>query len=182
MLSQFGPLFNRLGRYFHAYGGVRGVVLSPFFILALAITGTSYNKWLSEEWIATAQSLLPNLLGFSLGTYSILFSLLTGRIRRAMRAMINENGVSRLEELNASFFHFIFVQVIALTWAFVYSGTALTDLLPLIPCLDADLTLAILRIGGSFVGYVLLVYSFLLIVGASMAVYRLAMINDPQAE
>jgi len=182
MFSQFGPLFSRLARYFHAYGGVKGVVLSPFFILALAITGTSYNKWLSDDWVGTAQSLLPNLLGFSLGTYSILFSLLTGRIRRAMRAMVNERGVSRLEELNASFFHFIFVQVVALTWAFVYSGSAITDIVSLCPRLDADLIMTVLRITGSFIGYVLLVYSFLLIVGASVAVYRLAMINDPQAE
>ena len=186
MFSQFGPLFSRLARYFHAYGGIGAVLFSPFFIIAVIVTAASYNKWRADDWIGTAQSLLPNLLGFSLGTYSILFSLLTNRIRRALKTRKNERGVSRLEEVNATFFHFIFVQVVALTWSFLYSGMAITDLVEWLPSVfpdvDADRIMAILRFMGSSIGYTLLVYSFLLILGAALAVYRLALITDPGAD
>lgn len=101
-----------------------------------------------------------------------------------MKAAVGPSGSSRLEEVNATFFHFIFVQVITLLWAFVYQGTLLTDLIahfshkfPTGKCL---LTAA--RFFGSFVGYTLLVYSFLLILSAALAVYRLALIVDPNPD
>lgn len=37
----------------------------------------------------------------------------------------------------------------------------------------------IAMLAGSFIGYLLLVYSFLLILAAAIAVYRIASITDP---
>lgn len=184
MANQVRPFARTIRRYFFAYGGWRAVFGSPFFVTALAMSAISYSLWLDQKWPSTAQSLLPNLLGFSLGTYSIVFSLITSRVKRAMRSALNQRGVSRLEEVNATFFHFIFVQVIALVWAFIYSGTAATDLVRSIApyCSFASSFLKISRIMGSFIGYVLLLYSFLLIIGAAQAVYRLALIVDPQQD
>lgn len=184
MPNQIRPFARTIGRYFFAYGGWRAIFGSPFFLAALAITVLSYSLWLDQKWPSTAQSLLPNLLGFSLGTYSIVFSLVTSRIKRAMKSALNDVGVSRLEEINATFFHFIFVQVIALAWAFLYSGTALTDLVNIVLPYYAPAyqLLKAARIIGSFTGYALLIYSFLLIIGAALAVYRLALIVDPQQD
>jgi len=182
MFKQANPFIRHIRRYFRAYGGWAAVFASPLFAIAFVVTSISYSSWMTKDWTETSKSLIPNLLGFSLGTYSIIFSLVTSRIKRAMKASLGPSGSSRLEEVNATFFHFILVQVIALLWAFVYQGTLITDILKFvsgshsaaIPILHA------LRFTGSFIGYLLLIYSFLLILGAALAVYRLALIVDPK--
>lgn len=81
----WGTLFKWLNRYRRAYGGVLGMLQSPFFGLALLITALSYSLWLEPKWIEKAESLIPSLLGFSLGTYAIIFSIVGGRIKGALR-------------------------------------------------------------------------------------------------
>lgn len=185
MASQFKPFASRIRRYFRSYGGSRAIFGSPLFLVAVGVTALSYGNWLNtDKWAGTSQSLIPNLLGFSLGTYAILFSLMTGRLKRALRAVKNDQDVTFLDEINATFFHFILVQVSALIWAFLYQGTALFDFVQAIqphwPCIDA--VFAVSKALGGGIGFVLLIYSITLIVGAALAVYRLALIVDPHAE
>lgn len=185
MASQFKPFASRIKRYFHAYGGWRAIFCSPLFLLASAIAIASYDNWLhSDSWPTLSQSLIPNLLGFSLGTYAILFSLMTGRLKRALKAVKNDCGVSFLDEINATFFHFIFVQVAALLWAFLYQGTALFDLAQTIKTQwpVSEMVFRYMQILGGCVGYILLIYSISLIIAAALAVYRLALIVDPHDE
>lgn len=185
MASQLKPFASRIRRYFRAYGGWSAIFRSPLFLVAVGVTALGYGNWLdSDKWAGTSQSLIPNLLGFSLGTYAILFSLMTGRLKRALRAVKNDQDVTFLDEINATFFHFILVQVAALIWAFLYQGTALYDLTQAIrphwPCI-ASVFSTMKALGGG-IGFVLLIYSITLIVGAALAVYRLALIVDPHAE
>ena len=112
MASQIKPFVSRLQRYFHAYGGWPAIFGSPLFLVASIVCILGYGNWWSvDTWSAVTQSLIPNLLGFSLGTYAILFSLMTGRLKRALRAVKNDRQVSYLDEINATFLHFILVQV-----------------------------------------------------------------------
>lgn len=182
MTNQIKPFAKHLKRYLRAYGGWMAVFGSPLFLTSLVVTSLSYSNWLTQDWMESTKSLLPNLLGFSLGSYSIIFSLVTSRIKRAMKASLGSTGVSRLEEVNATFFHFIFVQVIALLWAFLYQGTAITDTVVYFShSFPFGLKLLkVARIGGSFIGYLLLIYSFILVIGSALAVYRLALIVDPK--
>lgn len=185
MTSQIKPFVSRLRRYFRAYGGWEAIFRSPLFLLAACLTGLGYGNWIDgDKWSALSQSLIPNLLGFSLGTYAILFSLMTGRLKRALKAVNNARGITFLEEINATFFHFIFVQVVALLWAFLYQGTILFDLTqiakPYWPCAPAVFRFT-QALGGA-AGYTLLVYSISLIVASALAVYRLALIVDPADE
>jgi len=185
MTSQIKPFVSRLRRYFRAYGGWGAIFRSPMFLLAVALTGLGYGNWFDDDkWSTLSQSLIPSLLGFSLGTYTILFSLMTGRLKRALKAVKNKNDVTFLDEINATFFHFIFVQVAALLWAFLYQGTLLFDLIqtakPYWPCAQSAFRIA-QALGGA-AGYTLLVYSISLIVASALAVYRLALIVDPADE
>lgn len=184
LTGQFRPFARHIRRYFRAYGGWRGVLGSPLFLVSILIGGVSYGQWLRPDWTAATYALVPSLLGFSLGTYAILFSLITARVKGAMRAVKSDGQISALEQVNATFFHFIFVQVIALIWAFSFDGTLLADLA--IMAKDTHPALwsifKALRAVGSFVGYVLLVYSIALVVGAALAIYRLALISDPSEE
>lgn len=186
MAGQWKTLAKWLARYFHAYGGLRGAITSPFFGGGIVITGLSYSNWLKPEpdWIEKVESLIPSLLGFSLGTYAILFSIIGSRLKGALRQIKAPHGVSYLESINATFFHFIFVQVIALMWAFLFQGSWLVDLVRLLKphySWVEEAGVWAFR-SGSFAGFFLLVYSVLLTVAAALAVYRLALIRDPLEE
>ncbi|MDX8436592.1 hypothetical protein RFN25_24510 [Mesorhizobium abyssinicae] len=154
---------------------------SPFFGLAVIFSGLNYSQWVDPSWIGKVEALIPSLLGFSLGTYVILFSIMSGRLKGALHQVKSPQGVSYLEAINATFFHFIFVQVLALTWAFLFQGTWLFDLVHVLkkPYPWTGDVFKVVSLAGSFVGCFLLVYSILLMIAAALAVYRLALIKDP---
>lgn len=180
-MSQFVAFHRSIRRYFKGYGGWGAVFGSPIFLISLAVTTISYSNWLEPKWVSKSFDIIPSLLGFSLGTYAILFSLMTGRLKRALKAVKNPQGVNYLEEINSTFFHFIIVQILCLMWAFLYDGTFVYDAVQLMTSYYSG-SMKVFRVAmlaGSFTGYLLLVYSFLLMLAAALAVYRIASITDP---
>ncbi|WP_187970072.1 hypothetical protein [Aquibium microcysteis] len=187
MLGWFKPwrtLFIWLNRYRRAYGGIRGMLQSPFFGLAILITAASYSLWLEPKWVAKAESLIPSLLGFSLGTYAIIFSIISGRLKQALRQVKASHGINYLEAINAIFFHYILVQVSCLVWTILYQSSFIYDLFVKISVYynEAIVIFVYVKLAGSFIGCFLLVYSVILMIAAAMAVYRLAIIVDPSEQ
>lgn len=182
--AQIKAFRKSIGRYFHNYGGWRAVLNSPLFLAALLITSLSYSDWIEPKWVERSVSIVPSLLGFSLGTYAILFSLMSGRIKNALKYLKNERGISYLMEINSTFFHFIFVQILSILWSFLFSTSFVHDFFYAVTNIYnySDYLLIIYRYAklvGSFIGHLLLIYSLMLILGATLAVYRLASIVDP---
>lgn len=181
-MDQSKALSRRIKRYFHSYGGWAAVFLSPLFLASVAISLFGFETWVvNEKWAQLAQSIIPNLLGFTLGTYAILFSLMTNRLKKALKELKNSRGVTFLEEVNSTFFHFIFVQVISIAWSILYQGYALSRAMSLVGikeeiqhCIGYTLFLL-----GGCLGHILVIYSLLLIIAAGMAVFRIALIVDP---
>ncbi|WP_198291134.1 hypothetical protein [Ancylobacter sp. FA202] len=176
--SQTAALYRSIRRYFSAYGGWRSILYSPLFFVAIILTAADYNNWMKAEWVDQSKSILPNLLGFSLGTYAILFSLLTNRVKRSLQATTNERGISNLEVVNATFFHFIFIQLLAILWAMMFSGSIIVDAFKFSLLIQYKHLFVFLFLFGSFVGLLLLNYSLMLILGSALAIYRLAGITD----
>ena len=181
LFGQWLTFFRWMRRYLRSYGRFRGIASSPFFGIAIIISVLNYSQWIQPAWIEKVEALIPSLLGFSLGTYAILFSIMGGRLKSALRQVNSPHGVSYLEAINATFFHFIFVQVLALIWAFLFQGTWLFDIVQCFKSMRPWIEEAffIVSRAGSFVGCFLLVYSILLMIAAALAVYRLALIKDP---
>ena len=178
---QFRAFRNIIRRYFTAYGGFSAVFTSPLFIFSFVLSAVSYRKWVVDNWSDSTLSILPNLLGFSLGAYSIIFSILTHRMRMAIKSAKNGAGNSYFDEINSAFFHFIFVQVLAILWAFIYRGSLLADLAFAIRphCSYIWAAYRVLAAAGGFVGYTMLLYAVALVIASAVAVYRLASIADP---
>lgn len=168
--TQWSVLKKRLMKHFQNYGGVRGIIYSPFFIAALPVALVGYNKWESLSWIKDVQSLIPSMLGFSLGTYAIIFSIVSKRVKAAMQA-ITKKGVSHFDRANSTFLHFIFTQVICLIYSFAFESIDY-----LISKTDFDFRPISLPL--SAFGYFLLIYSILLMIASALAVYRIASIKD----
>ena len=179
--TQFIAFWKSIRRYFKGYGGWTAVFCSPIFVFSLAVTAVNYSNWMEPKWVSRSFDMIPSLLGFSLGSYTILFSVMTGRLKRALKSVKNPSGVNYLEEINATFFHFIFVQILCLVWAFLFDGTFVYDFFCYMAKTHSRVmeVFHIVMMTGSFVGYLLLVYSFLLILAAAIAVYRIASITDP---
>lgn len=167
--------------YFRAYGGWYSLFNSPIFVLSLFITLLNYANWIEPNWVDRTFSMIPSMLGFSLGTYAILFSLMTGRLKRTLKLVKNDRDCSYLDEINATFFHFIFVQTISLVWAFLYDGTFVLDTFEWLAIRYNYMSSLFVYVAsiGSFIGHFLLIYSFLLILAAALAIYRIASITDP---
>lgn len=140
--------------------------------------------WLTPQWPSKVEAAMPTLLGFSLGTYAILFSIIGSRLKGALRKVEARPGVTYLEAINATFFHFIFVQVLSLVWAILFQGTWLIDFAIYYKASEPWVVPTYFWASniGSFIGFFLFVYSILLIIAAAMAVYRLALIRDPNED
>lgn len=180
-LKQTRTFWNFLSRYLRDYGGWDAIFGSPFFLVACALSAVSYHSWINASWTSLSLSILPNLLGFSIGTYALLFSMISSRMKKALKALKNNRDITYLSEMNATFFHFIFVQVITITWAFMYDQTLFYDIKLFIAerfPQNFDLFPILAAIGG-WAGVALLLYSVFLAVASSLLVSRLARIVDP---
>src|SRR5438132_182608 len=123
MRGQYLALLSWFSEYIRAYGGWSAIVRSPFIHISLLICVADYSIWTNGEWIELSLQLAPNLLGFSLGAYAILFSFLSPSLRSALHETSNSEGTTGMQEVNAAFFHFIVVQVLCIVFALVYKGT-----------------------------------------------------------
>lgn len=180
-LKQYATFWRFLRRYFHDYGGPSAVFGSPLFGASLLVTFASYHTWLQDDWVDSIQSVIPNLLGFSLGTYALLFSLISPNIRKALRNLRNSRDVRYLDEMNATFFHFLLVQTICFLWSFLYNQSTFYDIAKIISInFPSEINLfPLLETSGSFFGVLLLVYSVFLVAGSSLVVFRIARLVDP---
>lgn len=110
-------------RYWNAYGGWRAVRRSRYLHAALAITPFCWGSWSEPLWWDTVISVLPNLLGFTLGGFAIFVGFGDERFKASLAAPEDDPTQPTVyRELCATFVHFIFVQVIALLLALVSKG------------------------------------------------------------
>lgn len=181
--SQITVFARFIRRYLNDYGGARAIFGSPFLALALLLAAISFQRWDSQEWKELALATIPNLLGFSLGTYALLFSLISQRLKKALREVKNSRGVAYLDEMNATFFHFIFMQVLTFAWIIGSNATFVTDIHNFL--MNNSLCpvgfMPFLRAVSNIFGMTLFFYSFFLVIAASLTVYRIARLADDES-
>lgn len=127
-----GNSSNNLGsqhivlRYWHAYGGIWGIAKSPSFLAAIALTYFLKRSWLPDPclaappaWTDSALSVLPNLLGFSLGGYLMWLGVGSESFRTWLHRSKREDGTTVYVQVSAIFLHFVCMQLIALLSAFI---------------------------------------------------------------
>lgn len=160
-----------LGRYWAIYGGLGALLCSPYFHLSILLTVVTANSWLNEKWWFTTISVLPNLLGFTLGGFAIFLGFGDEKFKAAIAGghAGETQSFSPYLSVSATFLHFVIVQVAALLWALV--GSALYFDLR-----DPGLAVVgkVLGMVGGLVGYWLLLYSICVGVAAGVAIFRVA--------
>lgn len=125
--KQWGNQARALNHYWKIYGGPKALFLSPYLHLSLMLTAICVLFWSSKSSASeVAVSVLPNLLGFTVGALAIVLAFSSAPVFERLA----EGGEpqSFFMKLTASLIHFILVQVLALISAIVARITEVTSI------------------------------------------------------
>ncbi len=150
-------------RYWGAYGGIRALTLSPYLHASIVLTALMYPAWLVPGWWDTVISVVPGIIGFSLGGYAIWLALGDSEFRSTISGEGEDGTPSPYMAVNSAFVHFILVQILALVVALVFQAQ-----------LNSAQYMTQTAKALSSVGYGLFIYSVLCAVAATFAVLRVA--------
>lgn len=157
-------------RYWNAYGGLCSLLKSPYLHLALLINIFTCHTWLHHGWWNIVLSILPNVMGFTLGGFAVFLAFGDERFREVI---INkeDDKPSLYLSLCANFLHFIIIQVSAIIYALAAKGLWFhVDNMPHIFESVAYTTTYVL---WAF-GYFLFIYAITSALAAAVQVFRLA--------
>lgn len=79
--GMYKGVLNIFGTYWRAYGGWIALLKSPYFHAALVLLALTFHTWTAEDWWEDVTSVLPNLLGFTLGGFAIFIGFGDERFR-----------------------------------------------------------------------------------------------------
>lgn len=103
--------------YWRAYVGFSSLAVSPYVHFAAIFTVLLTPKWIEPGWWDLVYSIIPSLMGFSLGGYAIWLALGNDEFRKIISGRNPGEETSPFMEVNAAFVHFIFLQVVSLLYA-----------------------------------------------------------------
>lgn len=167
-------LFGNLRRVYKNYGNFSDVLKSEYFCLSLFVTGLCWRNAADDTWASTAWSVLPNLTGFSIAAYALLFSVLDNEQRQALRQPSAElNGRAPFLILASSITHAIIIQISAIIYAVCYNAKPLPYNYN-IPELNY-----ISNVAFSICGIVLFSYAVILVLASVLSIFRLLIIVPP---
>ena len=147
--------------YWKLYGGWSAIISSVYLLGALLFTILCAPLWAKGydnfAWFNLSNSVLPSILGFTLGGYAILLAFGNSSFMKTIAGQDEEeNGKpSPFMEINSTFLHFIVVQVIALIFS-VFS-------------LAWDLRIGVI----AFIGFFLFSYAITSALAAAFAILRI---------
>lgn len=116
------------GKYWCAYGGFTALIKSPYLHIACVLLALTFKTWTSVNWWDISISVLPNLLGFTLGGFAVFLAFGDDNFRAMLidssddeedEEDANSSGSSLYVELCSTFVHFIVVQIVAFFAALV---------------------------------------------------------------
>jgi hypothetical protein len=146
--------------YWESYGGIRAVLRSPYFALAIVLSLGTYPIWLGKiedfSWHDCSLSVLPDLLGFTLGGFAIWLAFGDDKFRRMLAGRESGEKASPFIRANATFLHFLVLQTVALLISIVGKVWQLDTGIP------------------AFIGWTIFLYAVSTAFAAAMAIMRLS--------
>lgn len=178
--DSYGGFLDLLSQFWKAYGGWSSLASSPYLHGSLILTLIMGNTWLNANWWDTVSSILPNMLGFTLGGYAILIGFGDEQFKSIISGSEDPNEESPFIGISAAFAHFIIIQLSALLFALIVKSlyfmpkpeSLLGRILDKIPFWND-----ILEYSNPifwFMGYLLFVYALSLAMASTFAVFRLS--------
>lgn len=159
--DQWVGTWDHICHYWTVYGGWKALLYSPYFLLSIVLTVLLCPAWVHSkgEWSDMAMEIIPSVIGFALGAYTILLAFGGKQFLKLIAGSI-DNEPSPLLVVTAAFVHFIVINFIALMFSvFVHVW---------------DMKCSIVNAIGVF----LFVYALSLFLAATFAVFTLAISFD----
>lgn len=166
-------LISNLRILYQSYGGMRGLIRSEYFYVALFFTAVCWRLATNDAWADLAKSVLPTLSGFSIAAYAIFFAVLDESTRGALRAPSPALGDrSPLLIIASAISHAVVVQITGLLLAIAFIAKPL----PTLSCMAeiARLANAIYSATGLF----LTMYGIVLILASILSIFRILEIRS----
>lgn len=166
-------------RIIQRYGGWRKLIGSKYFLTALLLLIPTHSLWSKAGWWDTIFSIVPNLLGFTIGAFSLTIAFGDEKFKELLAKSADEEDSSPLQEMSATFLIFIAVQTLALIAAIVCKGMWETGI-GLIP--ESALWM-VGPVGVCIWGlsYLLFLYGILLALAAARWIHMLAVVYTAHA-
>ena len=100
--------------YWSIYGGWKALLSSPYLHIAILLLILMHHQWTARGWWEQGLSILPNLLGFSLGGFAIFLGLGDEKFRAILAEKDDSEDYSAYSLVSATFVHFILVQCLGI--------------------------------------------------------------------
>lgn len=159
-LSPYRHVRKSLAIYWSSYGGWSALLHSPYFHISILISLICYPAWIEEQkdwvWYNICLSVIPNLLGFTLGGYAMLLAFGNESFCALLADDDGDGKPSPFLAVNATFIHFILIQVLALVIA----------VLGLVWSINVGIV--------AFLGFTVILYALSTAAAAALAILRLA--------
>jgi hypothetical protein len=118
LAEEYRAVGEILVKFWRAYGGFSVFIRSPYLHLAIVFALMSYAQW-DREWWELVISILPGLIGFTLGGYAILIAFGDEQFRALLTGASKAGRTSPFVTISATFTHFILTQVTSLLFAII---------------------------------------------------------------
>lgn len=170
-------MFENIRLLYRFYRAGRGIFLSAYFLTATVlalIVGVAFGF---GPWYEMAHNTLPSLAGFSIAAFAIIFVVLKPEQISVLLKSKSDNDKPPLLSVGSAICHAILVQVFTILLAGIVmsvDGQAVLDLCCTVT--PSDGCLRLLHILGWLLGlggYILLFYSWLLVLAAALSVLRM---------
>lgn len=155
--------------YWDIYGGWKALYVSPYLHVAILLLALTHHYWLERGWWEQSLSILPNLLGFSLGGFAIFLGLGDEQFRAILAEKDKNETNSPYTLVSSTFVHFILVQCLGIIFALLsksmaYQPTWLSD----------EYMSYFTYITPIFwgIGYLFLLYAITSMIAVVMAIFR----------
>lgn len=170
-------------KYWHAYGGFTAIFKSPYFWTSVLLTLILLPHWTHPGWWDTVLSVMPSVLGFSLGGFAMWMSVGDNEFKSIIAGSEDQSSTSPFMEVNATFAHFILLQLSSIVLALI--SKAYDIKIPIQNFFYRILgeSLFCLDIALYFFGYFVFIYALLTSFAAVMALFRVSSwYDDMQTE
>lgn len=160
---------NIIAIYWRSYGGLKALLSSPYFYTAIALSVMLYPQWSQPNWWDLVLSIMPNLLGFSLGGFAMWIAIGDDDFRKLISGEDDDGKPSPYMEVNAAFVHFVILQMLALLCALFAKAYyfVLSPENPILQILGDNFY--VICMFGNFIGYTIFIYALLSAIAATFA-------------
>lgn len=174
-------MLNSFKEYWTSYGKFSAVITSAYFWIAIFLTIISYRTWLTAEWEDKFLGVFPSLLGFTLAGYAVWLTLGDQQLKKILINKVNEDNISTFMIINASFIHFIILQVLAFIGIFILDTNSLSHLVGFINLDSCKFLFSIYKFLANLfncIVFFLSIYSILSMLAAIFGLFNIAKAMD----